>query len=982
MRPIAIALMLAVMLLTFAGQADAFRPTTHAEQDEWTIDQPASYTRLFERFVRSEEQIDLGLAEFQARVGGRWAIQRDPVTDAPHMILGSGVAYTESRVENEDRAVALSRSFLGEHADILMLDPDRLGEPHVVHKNGKWSIVFPESHEGVYVHGGRAHVVMTEEGRIYAIGSDLHPGISVDLANVIDEAEAIAVAKNNMFYMDGQDFMREEPEFLIQPVRSGNSYVYRPTWKVIVHTQEPFGGWQHWVDANTGEIYARENTYERLDVIGTVRGDIEEPTYCDGDFDLPLKEMNIRVPSGTGTATDADGNFLIPDVGTDTVLISTQFRGPWFREFHITGTASTDTFPWYPGDTLDYRWNDSNSLQSERDVWRGHWQIRDFMEELDSSLTANDYQMPLNIERTDGFCPGNAWWDGWSTNYCKGSVQNANTGLLGDVMYHEYGHGINQWTYAGMPFSGPQSEGNADVATIMVLHRPTLGIGFNTNACNIGIRSANMGEDYPADTNGGSHHDGQFISGFSWELRTRLITTYGAAYTDSILPYLWHYSRKSGKPSNMQDQVTWFFIYDDDDGNLDNGTPNFTELAGAATEIGFVVPTITEGVHITHAGLNATTDDLNSRTVVATAVSLSDGIDPTSVALHYRVDGGSYTIVPMTPTGGTDEYSADIPASVEGTLVEYFIDASDSSFNQGSNPTNAVTAPHGYEVVLLYDDCEALGGWTLGDVSDDATKGIWINADPVGNDTRPEDDSSPEGISCFVTGNTGNVRNGKTTLYSPAYQLNGAGSVIAKYRRWYTNNFDATGVLQTLDEYWDADASDDGGANWTPIEHVGNGTESWIDVEVDLGALFGAVDSVQFRFVARDTGAPTRVHAAVDDVRFLIPASIATSVEGATDESPGAAPMVYRLKENRPNPFNPVTRIAYELPRKSPVTLSVFDLTGRRVKTLVSEVQGTGRHEVLWNGTNDAGRSVSSGVYFYKLESNSFSKTRKMMLVK
>ncbi len=982
MRPIAIALTLAVGLLTLAGPADAFRPTTQAEQDAWTIEKPVSYTRVFDRFVRSEEQVDLGLAEFQSRVGGRWAIQRDPMTNSPHMILGSGVSYSQSRVESEGRAEELSRSFLSEHADILMLDPNRLGAPHVVHQDGKWSVVFPESYEGVYVHGGRAHVVMTEEGRIYALGSDLHPNVTADLVNVIDEAEAVAVAKNNMFYMDGRDFMREKPEFVIQPVRSGSAYVYRPTWKVIVHTQEPFGGWRHWIDANTGEIYARENMYERLDVIGTVRADIEEPGYCDGESDLPLKNVNIRIPSGVGGNTDENGHFVIPDVGVDTVLISTQFRGTYFREFHITGTASQDTFPWYPGDTLDFRWNDGNSLQSERDAWRGHWQVRDMIETVDPALTTNDYQMPLNIERTDGFCPGNAWWDGWSTNYCLQSLQYANTAWLGDVMYHEYGHGINQWTYAGMPFSDPQSEGNADVTTIMVLPRPTLGIGFNNGACNIGIRSANMGETYPADLTGGGHHDGQFISGFVWEYRNRMITTYGEAYTDSIMPYLWHFSRKSGKPSNMQDQVTWFFIYDDDDGNLDNGTPNFTELAGAATEIGFSVPTITQGVHITHGGLNATTDDSNPRTVVATAISLSAGVDPSSVALHYRVDGGSYTTVPMTPTGGADEYSAAIPASGEGTRVEYFVDATDSSFNQGFSPTNAATAPHAYDVVLVYDDCESLGGWTLGDPSDDATKGVWINDDPMGNDTRPEDDASPEGTNCFVTGNSGNVRNGKTTLYSPAYQLNGAGSVIAKYRRWYSNNYDATGVLQTLDEFWDADASNNGGASWTPIEHVGSGSESWVEVEVDLGALFGAIDSVQFRFVARDTGDPTRVHAAVDDVRLLIPASIATSVDGASEEAPGTAPMVYRLEENRPNPFNPVTRIAYELPRRSPVTLEVFDVTGRLVKTLVSKVQATGRHEVMWNGTNDAGRSVSSGLYFYKLESNTFSKTRKMMLVK
>ncbi len=91
-----------------------------------------------------------------------------------------------------------------------------------------------------------------------------------------------------------------------------------------------------------------------------------------------------------------------------------------------------------------------------------------------------------------------------------------------------------------------------------------------------------------------------------------------------------------------------------------------------------------------------------------------------------------------------------------------------------------------------------------------------------------------------------------------------------------------------------------------------------------------------------------------------------------------------RLDNNYPNPFNPTTTIKYSIAERGHVTLKIYDAAGRRVRTLVDEVQPP-RHEgyhARWDGTNDNGQTVSSGVYFYKLSSARFSKTKKMVFVK
>ncbi|MGH1365583.1 MAG: choice-of-anchor B family protein [Calditrichia bacterium] len=90
----------------------------------------------------------------------------------------------------------------------------------------------------------------------------------------------------------------------------------------------------------------------------------------------------------------------------------------------------------------------------------------------------------------------------------------------------------------------------------------------------------------------------------------------------------------------------------------------------------------------------------------------------------------------------------------------------------------------------------------------------------------------------------------------------------------------------------------------------------------------------------------------------------------------------FKLIGNYPNPFNPSTTIRYSLAQQGNVTLTVFNTLGQQVRTLVSTSQNVGSHETVWNGLDDAGQQVGSGVYFYRLEADNFVQSRKMMLLK
>jgi hypothetical protein len=105
-------------------------------------------------------------------------------------------------------------------------------------------------------------------------------------------------------------------------------------------------------------------------------------------------------------------------------------------------------------------------------------------------------------------------------------------------------------------------------------------------------------------------------------------------------------------------------------------------------------------------------------------------------------------------------------------------------------------------------------------------------------------------------------------------------------------------------------------------------------------------------------------------------------------EIPTSAPQTpitsAELLQNYPNPFNPTTRIVFTVPQSTSqhVTLVIYDVRGARVRTLVNDDRPPGRHAELWNGRDDRGNPVGSGVYFYRLEQNGFTATRKMVLLK
>jgi hypothetical protein len=199
--------------------------------------------------------------------------------------------------------------------------------------------------------------------------------------------------------------------------------------------------------------------------------------------------------------------------------------------------------------------------------------------------------------------------------------------------------------------------------------------------------------------------------------------------------------------------------------------------------------------------------------------------------------------------------------------------------------------------------------------------------------------------------------------------------------------------------------------NWFKVRPVGNGISVALDaigtrvaLEVSRddgepwtvyrtlngGSAFSAQNGFVLHFGLSDADTILRMtitwpNGIVSEVRegLFINSSVVVNVDLLTAVSEDTPlPGRFGLEQNHPNPFNPTTTIGYFLGKQSPVSISVYDILGRHVRTLVDDFQSPGRHVVFWDGTGSTGATVSTGVYFYRMRAGNFVASHKMLLAK
>jgi hypothetical protein len=336
----------------------------------------------------------------------------------------------------------------------------------------------------------------------------------------------------------------------------------------------------------------------------------------------------------------------------------------------------------------------------------------------------------------------------------------------------------------------------------------------------------------------------------------------------------------------------------------------------------------------------------------------------------------------LVPAGGEDVVSAFqvevLPLCPYPRMVPITLEITGS---------DGFTANLEYEIAIgsWMDDAEADRGWTFGIPSDDASTGHWVRADPIGtnyegNTVQPEDDHTPDPASfCFVTANgpvggaagEADVDNGRTTLLTPVFELGDAVSATVGYWRWYTNDLGNN----PGQDYWDVELTANG-VNWIALEHTLESNNSWTYHEFVISDSLPMSDHVQIRFVASDDPPGALVEAAVDDFTL-------TAVRAPVTEA-----QAHEIRQHNgivscsPNPFNPHIAIVLHVDRAVDAELKVFDVAGRLVRTLIDGRVEPGQRSVLFDGSDQRGNPLPSGIYFLRFDTPQVLEVRQIALLK
>jgi len=274
--------------------------------------------------------------------------------------------------------------------------------------------------------------------------------------------------------------------------------------------------------------------------------------------------------------------------------------------------------------------------------------------------------------------------------------------------------------------------------------------------------------------------------------------------------------------------------------------------------------------------------DPAGETLVFTVSEATPGtLEAGSVRLRVST-GGAFTDVPASPLGG-DRWAAALPPLPCGTALAFALAARDTSGVTWTDPPAAPTQVHLAHAALarrrlFLDTLESgPGGWQAGAPGDTATTGQWTLVNPVGTDAQPEDDATPDGVFCFVTGqatpgaplNENDVDGGITTLLSPVLDASLSPDPFVAYWRWYSG----FQTLAAIDDPFVVELSNDAGATWVELERLEPaGQDSlggWIRHEARIGDFLPPTATMRLRFTAQDLGAGSTVEAAIDDLELL-----------------------------------------------------------------------------------------------------------------
>ncbi|MCX5746230.1 MAG: MYXO-CTERM sorting domain-containing protein [Proteobacteria bacterium] len=738
--------------------------------------------------------------QFATRAGGRWDVSWDAATGVPSRIFGSGIAVPGANASPQIAEVA-ARQVLADHLALLAPGAS-IGDFQLVSNSSDGdirSIGFIQRVGGRRVVGGQVSFRFKRD-RLFVIGSEALPNVSAapSLRTSLGKARlarADLVARATVA-------MRKDLALATAPISAPGEEVILPLvgdaavlgYRVAVPMTIDGGGdgkYLTYVDPVTGELLAvhQQNLYAN----GTIsfRGVDRYPGR--GRVDLAAPRLRVKLDGVEQTTSPTGGVSWSPDTARTATLGVKGALIEIINKANANGDTVTSDLSLAPNGTIVWDASTTEADDAQLVTYLAANTVKEFVRQhVDANLPRLDDTMVANVNIQQS-C--NAFFDGTAINFFASSAECENTGRIDDVIFHEYGHNLHTFEIIdGVgSFDGAMSEGAADFLAASITNDSGMGRGFfrNDNALRE-LDPVDSEHVYPRDV-GEIHTTGIIFGGTFWDLRKALIAQYGdeAGRALALKFYVGALRRSTSIPSSLVEVLAT----DDDDGNLDNGTPNECLIRGAFGQHGMRTAS---GAIVAPATLDENALATPVQIGLTGLVSRCTGDEVAKATLSWRP---SYTGMPTpgqvdaTRTGDASFYGQIALALDESVMYRATI--------QFADQTELVLADNladpyyqlyqGHTKVLYctnFDDDPFAHGWTTGTL--DVTSGAVV-ADPaapwawgVPPGTGATDPPAAfTGTHALVQGLGTDYIDGQTSwVETPEIDVGHYSDVRLQYRRW------------------------------------------------------------------------------------------------------------------------------------------------------------------------------------------------------
>ena len=719
------------------------------------------------------------LATWRAENGNSWRLVIDESARSFELLHG-GRREGPLRPQTEAEWFGQARHFVAETAAVHGVSGATLIDEKVVYlplaqvnTTDKVTVRFSQSVGGVPVDGASVNVLLTTTGELLSIQNKALNGIqSMSTRPALEAGQAASIAEGLFVREAGEGPLYASlPELVIKSFEGPFGVNARLAWRsdlLLKGADKAPVGNRYWIDAQNGTLLEKRTNIHHLDVGGQVLTNaspgLDPDTPANPPAPEPMPHVFISASIGS-TFADANGNFNFVGINNP-ISITVNYQGTYNDVQNDTSAGANHTEGFnslQPGVNNVVVMNNTPApdplVTAQANCYVSSSYLRTWLTNVNPADTTLDFTV---VSNTNQPADCNAFYDGVSINFFTEGGGCVNT-AFSTVVAHELGHWLNDLYNTFNGFDG-MGEGNADVFAMYAYDDPEVGKDFCGSGCSVrsGTNTNPFCGDNMSACYGQVHADGMPWMGAAWKVRENLNATHGDAMGDMIADSLFLGWMNGFDQQEIKSIIeTQWLTLDDDDGNIDNGTPNYPDIDAGFRAQGFPGFDLTFITFQNVTQVSDTTDEVTPYRVDADLTALC--APPVLTAdLHYTVDGGPVITVPMTNTGGVT-WSGSIPSQTAPREVEYWISAADSMGDGNDFPAGGdslgfrvgtITNVHVTAFEGTNDE-----GWTVGDPTDMATTGIWVRDDPFGTGAQPEDDHTPTGSRCWFTGQGSNGGN-------------------------------------------------------------------------------------------------------------------------------------------------------------------------------------------------------------------------------